>query len=283
MTNTILLCLAILFPATIALAAEDQPSHAHEGHSMTMPMAKDKVMKMEEDNSSVHRSAGPTKDKMHMPVIRNGEAMEAMPMIKPKRIYTVTGKEDFEAIMGYGRQESMVAMMNLMMVEGSDMEGMEMEPMTMAVNNDDPLDPKNIEKYKKGVKVEADQAMHAGHPMKMPMAQEKALSVKAEVQPNPPIVGENRIIFSVSAPGSGQRIADAKLKAKVEMTSMDMGSEEPEVKRLPDGGYEVKVRFTMKGPWRVHVEGTAPGQPEGSISSDLLFEAGSKTPWVQHD
>lgn len=281
MKKRALLCLPLFVLTPLAIAAEGQSSHAHEGHSMPTVTMEKKAPK--ESTSTTYGSGGPEKGGHHKTVIRHGEAMEAMPMIEPKRIYTVTGKEDFEAIMGYGRLEKMVAMMNLMMVEGSGMEGMEMEPMTMAVNNDDPLDPKNIEKYKKGAKVETDHAMHTGHQMKMPMTQERALSIKAEVQPNPPIVGENRIVFSIAAPGSDQRIADAKIKAKVEMTSMDMGSEMSDAKSLPDGRYEIKVRFTMQGPWRVRLEGAIPGQPEGSISKDLLFEAGAKAPWSQKE
>jgi hypothetical protein len=273
MKHDFLFCLVLLLLITPLQAAEEQPSHNHQGHSMTMPMAKGMVMKREEDNSSAHRSAGPTKDKMHIPVIRHGEAMEAMPMIEPKRVYTVTGKEDFESLMGYGRDEPMVGMMNLMMVEGSDMEGMEMEPMQMAADTSDPLAPENIGKYMK--KPDGKTA-----PKPTPT---EAFSIKAEVQPNPPVVGENKILFSVAVPGSGQRILDAKLTARVEMTSMDMGSESPHVKSLPDGRYEVAVRFTMAGPWRVHFEGSSASKPEAEISTDLLFEAGAKKPWVQHD
>ena len=57
----------------------------------------------------------------------HSEAMPSMPVLKPVRVYTVQGKEDWEKIRGFGDKEPHVRMMNLMMVEGSGMEGMEMD------------------------------------------------------------------------------------------------------------------------------------------------------------
>lgn len=57
------------------------------------------------------------------------EGMPNMPRIAPKRVYTVPTREAGEELLesrGFGDREPSVRMMNLMMVEGSGYEGMEM-------------------------------------------------------------------------------------------------------------------------------------------------------------
>ena len=54
------------------------------------------------------------------------EGMKDLPLIKAGKIHTVDGSEDFESEKGFGDEEPMVKMMNLMMVEGSGYEGMSM-------------------------------------------------------------------------------------------------------------------------------------------------------------
>ena len=53
------------------------------------------------------------------------------------------------------------------------------------------------------------------------------------------------------------------------MTSMDMGTEKPEVREVAPGKYRLKAVFSMKGPWAVKVV-----LPEGG-EKVLTFEAGA--------
>jgi len=54
------------------------------------------------------------------------EHMPNMPILKPKRVYTVEDPEKLAAEAGFAKDAKEVQMMNLMMVEGSGMEGMDM-------------------------------------------------------------------------------------------------------------------------------------------------------------
>jgi hypothetical protein len=60
------------------------------------------------------------------PAFAGTEGMPSMPIAKPKLVFTVTGKENFEETRGFGKDADRVKMMNLMMVGGSEYEGMEM-------------------------------------------------------------------------------------------------------------------------------------------------------------
>lgn len=53
------------------------------------------------------------------------ESMPSMPMLKVKKIITVTVEDQFDDEIGFGEQEENTKMMNLMMVEGSGIEGMD--------------------------------------------------------------------------------------------------------------------------------------------------------------
>ena len=54
------------------------------------------------------------------------EGMPGMPLAKERRVFTLKRGESLENLLGFGQEESQVAMMNRMMIEGSGMEGMEM-------------------------------------------------------------------------------------------------------------------------------------------------------------
>jgi hypothetical protein len=54
------------------------------------------------------------------------ESMPNMPIIKPKRVFTVENPEELAAQAGFGKDAKEIEMMNQMMVEGSGMEGMDM-------------------------------------------------------------------------------------------------------------------------------------------------------------
>lgn len=154
------------------------------------------------------------------------DSMPHMPKIQPKRIITVQGSEG-ETIQdqrGFGDQEPMVNMMNQMMVEGSGMEGMDMGSMKMAA---------------------------AAPPAVDGAAIPYLIEVKSES--TPPQVGANRLTLLIKNAKDNTPAPGLKLKAKVYMTSMDMGTEEPAIKEASPGKYQLKAPFAMKGPWAVKI------------------------------
>ncbi len=161
------------------------------------------------------------------------EGMPSMPLIKAKRIYTVTAKDDLDAEKGFGDQEPMVRMMNLMMVEGSGMQGMDMD-MSMGA----------------GQKVAANAKMPDA-----PAAQAASGAYEAELKSSANAkVGVNAVQILVMDSKTKKPAKGLKLKSQVLMTSMDMGTETPAVKEKSPGLYEVKAGFAMKGPWAVKIE-----------------------------
>ena len=145
------------------------------------------------------------------------ESMSSMPQIKAKS-YTVQNPDQLNDSKGFGDDAPMVKMMNLMMVEGSGYEGMDMGSMKMAENQPD---------------------NSTAHPSS------KVYDV--EVLTKEVKVGRNTIEFNVKK--NGKVAKGLKIKALVYMTSMDMGTDEPQVKELASGKYQVKAAFSMKGPW----------------------------------
>ncbi len=173
------------------------------------------------------------------PIYAAGEGMPSMPLIKPKRTIVVSGAaagEELRDQRGFGDQEPMVRMMNLMMVEGSGYEGMDMSRMTMA---------------------SASTAVghgHEGHmaPAAAPSKEQPATyDLKAKITPDPPKVGTNVLEVQALAKDGQKPMPGLRLKAQVYMTSMDMGTEEPKVKEVSPGTYQVKAVFSMMGPWAV--------------------------------
>lgn len=164
------------------------------------------------------------------------EGMPSMPLIKEKRIFTVTANDDLRAEQGFGDQAPMVKMMNLMMVEGSGMQGMDMDMNQKVAANE------------KSPKVDT----------KMAEAPQTAGSVgayNAELKSSPNAnVGTNAVQFTVVDTKSNKPSKGLKLKSQVSMTSMNMGTETPAVKEKSSGLYEVKAGFAMKGPWAIKIE-----------------------------
>lgn len=193
-----------------------------------------------------------------------GESMRQMPGAREKRVVAVTGKEDWEALRGFGKDSGMVAMMTLMMVGGSGMEHMKMAPMKSG-----------------GVKMAG---MNMGDmPMEASggMSPSSGLPLAVTVTPNPPIVGDNTLDIAVTDAG-GKPVTGLKLAATVAMTSMDMGTTKPKVTEGQDGHYAAVVSFAMKGPWRVTLTGGAPGETTASaVRAALDFNVGSTQKWGQ--
>lgn len=178
------------------------------------------------------------------PAFAAEEGMTQMPKIKPKSSYNVQNNEKGEDLLdnrGFGENEPMVRMMNLMMVEGSGYEGMDMNDASM--------------------KSDAGHEMNHGHQMKMaanenqtaqaPAATSSQYQFEAVIAPNPAKVGANSVTISIRDAKSGEPKKGLKPKAQVYMTSMDMGTDEPRIRETSPGKYQLKATFSMKGPWAV--------------------------------
>ncbi len=170
------------------------------------------------------------------------EGMPHMPSISAKKTYTVQSTDDGESLQdqrGFGDQEGMVRMMNLMMVEGSGMEGMDMTQTTMASSSEIPQS-----------------------------AQSELYVIQWKLNPESPRVGSNLLELTIQHKKDQKPAGGLKLKAFVAMTSMDMGTEEPKVKEVSPGKYQVKLPFSMQGPWAVRIR-----FPDGK-ETELSFDVG---------
>ncbi len=165
------------------------------------------------------------------------EGMPSMPIIQAKRTFIVQGHEDLESQMGFGDQEPMVRMMNLMMVEGSGMEGMDMSNMDMAQSH-----------------VTMAEMKHGHHSSKEthltnPQKDGEGFIYELKASPKTAKVGANVLEISIQDETTKKPVKNLKIKAQVYMTSMDMGIEEPKVKETSAGTYQIKAVFSMRGPW----------------------------------
>lgn len=161
-------------------------------------------------------------------VLAGKEGMPSMPLIQPKKSYTVESAAQGEALLdqrGYGDQEPMVRMMNLMMVGGSGLEGMEMD-----------------------IASSSTPSSHAGHSAHAAPTQTTDPKISAAIVSDSPKVGTN-ILEITTDPGDTQPPT-----LEVFMTNMDMGTETPAAKKTGAGKYRAKISFSMKGPWAVRVK-----------------------------
>jgi hypothetical protein len=164
------------------------------------------------------------------------DMMPSMPMMKEKKLHVVKSNEEGEDLQdqrGFGDDAPKVRMMNLMMVEGSGYEGMDMSEMSAQ-------DSKST-----------GTTDHTSHAVQTP-------SSSLELKSFQPKKGLNVIEFTAKP--------NLKFTAQVYMTSMDMGTETPRVKEVTPGKYQVKANFTMVGPWALKISG-------GGISKEFNFEA----------
>jgi hypothetical protein len=194
-------------------------------------------------------------------------AMQSVPRLQPKRVVTVTGNEDWDAQRGFGKDAAMAEMMTLMMVGGSGMEHMKMGPMKKGGTS---MAGMNVGGMNMGDMASAG----ASNPS-------PGLPLTVTVTPNPPVVGDNTLDITATD-ASGQPVTGLKLAASVAMTSMDMGTTKPKVTEGQTGHFTTVVNFSMKGPWRVMLTGSAPGSKTvGTIRTALDFNAGGAAKWSQ--
>lgn len=157
------------------------------------------------------------------PAMAGQEGMASMPVITPTRVFTVQEGQDLESQRGFGDQEPTVRMMNLMMVEGSGMEGMD-----MAMN----------------------ETHSAAASANTPSQTEGNYDYEIK-QPSKAKVGTNSVDVLITDKKSKKPAKGLHLKSEVYMTSMDMGTETPAVKEISGGLYRIKAPFSMKGPWAI--------------------------------
>lgn len=181
------------------------------------------------------------------------ESMINMPMATPKRIWTVTGTEDWAMLRGFGQATGMVNMMNSMMVGGSPMQHMKMGKMDVKMAELPAPTPEEARTQ------EAQTAP----------ATASSTTVTATLTPDTPVVGDNTLDVTVTD-ASGKPVTGLKLAATVAMVSMDMGTAHPPVTEIGGGKYQTKVNFSMAGPWRVTVAGDG-----GKVKQSFDFAAGS--------
>ncbi len=164
------------------------------------------------------------------------EGMPKMRRIQAKRTFIVPNQEAGEELLkqrGYGDQEPMVRMMNLMMVGGSGYEGMDMAQMTADATNSKISGPATVPTPAEG--------------------QTATFDFDAKITPNPPTVGANILVIVIQRKNTTDPAMGLKIAAQVYMTSMDMGTEEPSVQEISPGRYQLKAVFSMAGPWAVKI------------------------------
>ena len=182
------------------------------------------------------------------------EGMKSVPVLQEKGVTTVTGSENWDAIMGFGKEGTMAEMMTLMMVGGSGMEHMKMGAM------------------KPGMKMD-------GKSMPGMAAKAQGMPLVVTLKQNPPVVGENTLDIMVMDAG-GKPVTGLKLMSAVAMTSMDMGTAHPKVTEGKDGHYTVTTTFTMRGPWRVALMTDAKGDKTKAVQTAIDFDVDGKTRWM---
>ncbi len=146
--------------------------------------------------------------------------------LKEKSVYTITSKAQGEALQesrGFGDQESSVRMMNLMMVEGSGMEGMDMN---------------------------APSSQHSMHSAPPPTSTQFSI----ELEPNGARSTVGAHTYSFVVKNKNEPLKNLKPEIDVYMTSMDMGTDHPKVKETKPGQYQFKTSFSMKGPWAIKIK-----------------------------
>jgi hypothetical protein len=197
------------------------------------------------------------------------DGMVSMPKIQPKRTITVKTADEGESLQedrGFGEKDAEVSMMNLMMVEGSGYEGMDMNAGMSGMKMDSGKDSGHS---MHGMKMAAAEPSKAPVPSEKPKESTERYSIERKNESGEAKVGANPVEFTVLDAKTGKPAKGLKIKAEVSMTSMDMGTTTPRVRETSPGTYQVKAVFSMKGPWAVKLS-----FPDGQDET-LSFTAGT--------
>ncbi len=74
-------------------------------------------------------------------------------------------------------------------------------------------------------------------------------------QPAAAQVGNNTVMITVHD-ASGKEVDDAKVNVDVNMTTMNMGTQQGTATSQGNGQYAANTRFSMRGPWRISATAT---------------------------
>lgn len=90
--------------------------------------------------------------------------------------------------------------------------------------------------------------------------------ITLSTNPNPPHIGQTTFMVSVKDK-NGKPVDNAKVNFTINMTSMNMGSQQGSATSQGNGNYSAAGRFSMGGPWRVSTQITMPDG--GSMNKDF--------------
>lgn len=96
------------------------------------------------------------------------------------------------------------------------------------------------------------------------------VQVSLTTDPYPPRLGSANFIISVKDE-KGQPVKDAKVFFDLNMTAMNMGTQQGSATSQGDGTYAATGKLTMRGPWKVATKITMPDGKE--MSKDFMIDA----------
>lgn len=86
-------------------------------------------------------------------------------------------------------------------------------------------------------------------------------AISLSTDPSPLQLGQNTFVISVKDK-EGKAVNDATVFFDLNMTAMNMGTQQGNATPMGNGKYSAVGRLTMKGPWRVAIKVT---MPDGSL------------------
>ncbi len=202
------------------------------------------------------------------------DANLGLKILKPTKVIKVQPNVDWKQAVGFGTYAGMVAMMNQMMVSGSGMESMKMEPMVMKFDSSTFAKEGAVVSEGSASTGMGSGSMTSGTGTSGSMgsasgsgadqSQQKSSSSGDSESPTKTTlkvmmttgkfrVGKNTCRFKVTD-ANGKPVSDAHIESTVEMQSMDMGTAHPAVKSLGNGQYSVDVDLAMAGKWVISLK-----------------------------
>ena len=86
-------------------------------------------------------------------------------------------------------------------------------------------------------------------------------AISLSTEPNPLQLGQNTFVITVRN-NEGKTIDNATVFFDLNMTAMNMGTQQGNATSMGNGKYSAKGKLTMKGPWKVAIKVT---MPDGSL------------------
>lgn len=100
-----------------------------------------------------------------------------------------------------------------------------------------------------------------GWKMKSASTSDNSEAISLSTNPNPLQLGQNTFVILVRGK-DGKAVNDATVFFDLNMTSMNMGTQQGSATSMGNGKYSAVGRLTMRGPWRVSTKVT---MPDGSV------------------